>query len=64
MVPSQLGMASLSLSDIDGGARKDQTLQEKDPNGRIAAASPSDPSTHGIAGLKTTSSDVPLAGAE
>ena len=57
-------MASLLLSDIEGGAREGQTLQEKDPDGRMTAVSPSDPPSDGIAGMKTTSGDVLMAGAE
>ena len=53
-------MASLSLSDIEGGARRNQTLQEKDLNERMAG----DYSTHGIAGPKNTSGDAYMSGAE
>ena len=49
---------------MEGGAGGDQTLQEKDPNERIFALSPSKPSIQCIAGLKTTSGDLHMAGAE
>ena len=63
-VPSQLGMASLSLSDIEGGAREGQTLQEKDPDGRVAAVYPSDSTADITARMKTISGDAIMAGAE
>ena len=62
--PSPLGMASLPLSDIEGGAREGQSLREKDPDGRIAAVHSSDSTADVTPGMKTIGGDTTMAGAE
>ena len=64
MKPSDLGLASLTLADIEGQAGGDQTLREKDPNGRIATVSPTGFAANDVAGLKTAGGDVHMAGGE
>ncbi|KAL9135952.1 MAG: hypothetical protein Q9175_002850 [Cornicularia normoerica] len=62
--PSNLGMASLTLEDIEGEAGEDQTLQEKDPNVQTALAFRTEISAESDTGLNITSGDVRMAGAE
>ena len=61
--PSRLGMASLTLADVEREAGEDQTLQEKDPNGRITVVSPTKHPADD-AGLKTLDGDLLMAGQE
>ena len=60
--PSDLDLSSLTLADIEGEVGGDQTLQEKDPNGRIATASPN--AVESVPGVKIADGDVRMDGAE
>ena len=57
-------MASLSLADIEGGPRECQTLQEKDPDVRMAVVYPSDSAADITTGMKIMSGDANMAGVE
>ena len=65
IISSNLGLASLSLTDVEGGgAREDKTLRERDLNWGLVTVSPTERSAGDMAEMKTESDDVPMTGAE
>lgn len=62
MKPIDLDLSRLTLTDIEGDAGKDITLQEKDFNRSTAAISFN--ADDGVAGVKIADSDARMAGAE
>ncbi|KAM0801038.1 hypothetical protein BDR22DRAFT_972367 [Usnea florida] len=62
---SNLGLASLSLTDVEGGgAREDKILRERDLNRGLVTVLPTERSVGDMAEIKTESNNVLITGAE